>query len=45
MQSRHHAKEDALMTAKLWRETIYFAKEAGFHTLRDVYTYLAKGRI
>ncbi len=45
VQSRHHAKEDALMTAKLWRETIYLAKEAGFHTLRDVYTFLAKGRI
>lgn len=44
IQTRHHAKEDALMTAKLWRENIYLAKEAGFDTLRDVYTFLAKGR-
>ncbi|MBP3952738.1 exonuclease domain-containing protein [Bacillus suaedae] len=40
---RHHAKEDAMVTAQLWQKNIQLAKELGFETLRDVYTYLAKG--
>lgn len=44
VQTRHHAKEDALMTARLWQANIHLAKEVGFDTLRDVYTFLAKGR-
>ncbi|MFC0561149.1 exonuclease domain-containing protein [Halalkalibacter alkalisediminis] len=41
---RHHALEDARVTAQLWQKNIHLAKDKGFETLRDVYTYLAKGR-
>ncbi|WP_100405783.1 3'-5' exonuclease [Bacillus solitudinis] len=42
-ENRHHAAEDAKMTAKLWQANLRLAKEAGFESLRDVYTFLAKG--
>ncbi|WP_332632516.1 3'-5' exonuclease [Halalkalibacter flavus] len=45
VQKRHHALEDALITAQLWQKNIRLAKENGFETLRDVYSYLAKGRM
>ncbi|MGO4890033.1 exonuclease domain-containing protein [Anaerobacillus sp. MEB173] len=41
---RHHALQDALMTAKLWSKNIYEAKEKGFSHLTDVYTHIAKMR-
>ncbi|MED1564036.1 exonuclease [Alkalihalobacillus alcalophilus ATCC 27647 = CGMCC 1.3604] len=41
--NRHHALEDAIMTAKLWRENLFLAERLGFYSLRDVYLYLAKG--
>ncbi|WP_088104486.1 3'-5' exonuclease [Halalkalibacter urbisdiaboli] len=41
--NRHHAEEDAIMAAMLWQANIRKAKEAGFETLRDVYTFLARG--
>ncbi|GAE33573.1 exonuclease domain-containing protein [Halalkalibacter akibai] len=44
VQMRHHALEDARVTAQLWQKNIRLAKEKGFETLRDVYAYLAKGR-
>lgn len=40
--TRHHALEDAKMTAQLWIKNIQKVKELGFHTLQDVYTELAK---
>lgn len=45
VETRHHALQDALVTAQLWQKNIRLAKEIGFETLRDVYTYLAKGRM
>ncbi|WP_052015610.1 exonuclease domain-containing protein [Alkalihalobacillus hemicellulosilyticus] len=39
---RHHAMEDALVTAKLWQKNIRFAKELGYETLQEIYTYLAR---
>lgn len=39
---RHHALEDALITAKLWGENIRFIQELGFQNLKDVYSHLAK---
>ncbi|WP_332692181.1 3'-5' exonuclease [Halalkalibacter lacteus] len=44
VQIRHHALEDALITAQLWQRNIRLAREKGFESLRDVYSYLAKGR-
>lgn len=44
VEIRHHALEDARITALLWQKNIRLAKEKGFETLRDVYSYLAKGR-
>ncbi|GAF64384.1 exonuclease domain-containing protein [Alkalihalobacillus trypoxylicola] len=43
VENRHHALEDAVMTAKLWRQNLILATQLGFHSLRDVYTFLAKG--
>jgi DNA polymerase-3 subunit epsilon len=43
--NRHHAQEDAKMTARLWQANLRKAKEVGFDSLRDVYTYLARGNI
>ncbi|WP_082394145.1 exonuclease domain-containing protein [Bacillus sp. JCM 19034] len=40
--TRHHALEDALVTAKLWQKNVRFAKELGYETLQDIYTYLAR---
>lgn len=38
---RHHALEDAILTAKLWAENIRLIQEEGFNNLHDVYRYLA----
>ncbi len=42
VQTRHHALEDALLTAQLWQRNLQLVKDKGFDTLRDVYAYLAK---
>ncbi|MDQ0207112.1 DNA polymerase-3 subunit epsilon [Alkalicoccobacillus murimartini] len=42
--NRHHAMSDAILAAKLWRANLQKAEELGFHTLRDVYVHLAKGK-
>lgn len=39
---RHHALEDAIMTAKLWGKNVEEVKQLGFETLSDVYAHLAK---
>lgn len=41
---RHHALEDAILTAKLWSENIRLVQERGFKNLHDVYRYLATMR-
>lgn len=38
---RHHALEDAIVTAKLWAQNIRLIQEKGFKNLHDVYSYLA----
>ncbi|MEB1807125.1 MAG: 3'-5' exoribonuclease [Bacillaceae bacterium] len=40
--TRHHALEDAKMTAQLWIKNVQRVKELGFHNLQDVYSELAK---
>ncbi|PLS03256.1 exonuclease domain-containing protein [Neobacillus cucumis] len=42
VKNRHHALNDALMTAKVWRHYLQLAEEKGFLYLRQVYEYLAK---
>ncbi|MCM2676030.1 3'-5' exonuclease [Alkalicoccobacillus plakortidis] len=42
--NRHHAMSDAVLAAKLWRENVVKAESLGFHSLRDVYVHLAKGK-
>ncbi|KMK78194.1 3'-5' exonuclease [Alkalihalobacillus pseudalcaliphilus] len=39
---RHHALEDAKITAELWKQNLIKAEQMGFHCLRDIYIYLAK---
>ena len=41
---RHHALNDALMTAELWSKNIEKILSQGFETLSDVYSHLAKNR-
>ncbi|QKS71268.1 3'-5' exoribonuclease [Paenalkalicoccus suaedae] len=41
---RHHALADATVTAELWNQSIEKVKSLGYHTLRDVYTYIARTR-
>lgn len=43
IHNRHHALEDAKMTAQLWRYYIKKAKEIGCNNLRDMYEVVAKG--
>jgi len=42
VKNRHHALEDAKMTAELWSQYIKKAKSMGLETLRDMYEYVAK---
>lgn len=42
VKNRHHALEDAIMTAKLWSLYIKKAKDMGLETMRDLYEYMAK---
>ncbi len=41
IKKRHHALHDAIATANLWVESVRLIEEKGFHSLRDVYSYLA----
>ncbi len=42
ISSRHHALEDAKMTAELWIRNVEKVQQLGFQTLQEVYTELAK---
>lgn len=42
--NRHHALEDAKMTAHLWCRAVQHLEKNGFHTLGDVYRYTASFR-
>ncbi|MGJ9383383.1 exonuclease domain-containing protein [Salipaludibacillus sp. CF4.18] len=42
--NRHHALQDAKMTAELWSNCIQIVKEQGYTCLRDVYAYIARTR-
>lgn len=45
VKKRHHALNDALMTAELWSKNIEKILSQGFETLSDVYIHLAKQRV
>ncbi|WP_419954196.1 exonuclease domain-containing protein [Neobacillus niacini] len=40
--NRHHALEDAKLTAKIWSHYLTLAQSKGYKNLREVYEYLAK---
>ncbi|MGV3465409.1 MAG: exonuclease domain-containing protein [Heyndrickxia sp.] len=42
VKNRHHAMEDALLTAKLWSIYMEEIQKRGFETLFDIYEYLSK---
>ncbi len=42
ISTRHHALEDAKMTAHLWIKNVQKVQQLGFETLQEVYTELAK---
>ncbi len=42
LSTRHHALEDAKMTAQLWIKNVQKVQQLGFHTLQEVYAELAK---
>lgn len=44
VNNRHHALEDAKMTAHLWGHYLELAQSLGYKSLREVYEYLAKIR-
>lgn len=39
---RHHALQDAMATALLWKENINEIQKMGYYSLKDVYIHLAK---
>jgi DNA polymerase III subunit epsilon len=44
VNNRHHALQDAIMTAQVWGFLLKKAKELGLKNLREVYEHIAKSR-